>query len=662
MKFKAVLLLAALLIGAWLCIPGASAEPRVLEILQEADTWIIQDTTRILSYIDSCNQVTDQALRSSKHWQSTYDDLSFLLGIDLATDAKVDNTGRYYFQMRITGQVQSLFYVDSPMEFPHQLTPNNWADMGINIGYYRPHPSGKYLLVGIHQYGNENFDVYKFNRDGQFQPLLADPAIQFRSLVFKNEDEFFCISNDRKSQTLIKYTISTGKVDTLHTEEQWFGPNDYQDGKLILTRWLSFSESQLLLWDEKTGKVEDIKTPKGLYYGGLFTRGGKVLTYTDVLSTQEEFSKIALIDLKKPKKPQLLYDPKLELDDYTWMPEIGIAVCAANKDGYSEFVAFDLHGNVVKTAQPEIGAILDLSSNDYGDVAFSFSSPRVPPTCYRFRLGWDRIDQLVPVATFGFDFSKVDVKVVRYPSKDGTMIPALLYVPKGAKKDGNNPAAINYHGGPPDQSRPYFQRNIAFALSRGLILLFPNVRGSSGYGPAWERADNLEGRFSSLEDDVAAIDYLINEKWSNPDKIAIWGASYGGYTVNYLAANYPDKFACVVSEVGVADVDYSTTHGDITFAAGWEKEMGPVGSELTQKLSPIFKAHNVSRPILVTAGFHDPRVFPGDPRRFGYVLKELGKDVLYFEQTESGHGGSQKSLLIEDFTRSYVFMLEHLLK
>jgi prolyl oligopeptidase PreP (S9A serine peptidase family) len=90
--------------------------------------------------------------------------------------------------------------------------------------------------------------------------------------------------------------------------------------------------------------------------------------------------------------------------------------------------------------------------------------------------------------------------------------------------------------------------------------------------------------------------------------------------------------------------------------------MGPVGSELTQKLSPIFFAHNVSRPILVTAGFHDPRVFPGDPRRFGWVLKELGKDVYYYEQTESGHGGAQKSLLIEDFTRSYVFILHHLLK
>jgi dipeptidyl aminopeptidase/acylaminoacyl peptidase len=366
--------------------------------------------------------------------------------------------------------------------------------------------------------------------------------------------------------------------------------------------------------------------------------------------------------LKKPKKLKLVYDPKLEIDNFAWMPKIGIAVGAANKDGYSELMAFNLEGQKIDLPQPEVGVIIDLSSNDFGDMTFSYSSPTSPPTCYHFRLGWDRIEKMVPIATFGFDFSKMEVKVIRYPSKDGTMIPALLYVPKDAKQDGSNPAVVNYHGGPPGQSRPYFQRNIAFALSRGLIMIFPNVRGSTGYGPAFERADNLEGRFAALDDAVGAIDYLINEKWSNPDKIAIWGASYGGYTVDYIAVNFPNKFACAVSEVGVADVDYSTTHGDVTFSSGWEKEMGPVGSELTQKLSPIFYARNLSRPILLTAGFHDPRVFPGDPRRFSWVLHELGKDVLYYEQVKSGHGGSQKSQLIEDFTRSYVFILDYLLR
>ena len=89
--------------------------------------------------------------------------------------------------------------------------------------------------------------------------------------------------------------------------------------------------------------------------------------------------------------------------------------------------------------------------------------------------------------------------------------------------------------------------------------------------------------------------------------------------------------------------------------------MGPVGSELTRELSAIFKAENVKRPLLVTGGFNDPRVPGGDPRRFGWVLSKLGKDVLYFEQTKAGHGAALKTQLIEDFTRSYVFMLDHIM-
>jgi protease II len=659
MKVRTVLLISVFLLMGY--FSNMRAESRVEEILKEADTWIIQDTSRILSYIDSCNRVSDDVLRKSKHWQSAYDDLSFLLGIDYAGDPQIDNTGRVYFLMRITGQDQALFYMDATMELPHQLTPNNWTDQGISIGYYNVHPSGKYVLVGIMQYGDENFDIYKFDRDGKFTPLLIDPSIQYRRIVFKNEDEFYLISNDHKTQTLIKYTIPTGKVDSVYTEPGWFGPDDYLDGKLILTRWLSFSESQLFVLDEKTKKTQDI-TEKGLYYGGMFTLDGKVLTLTSALSTQDEFTKFATIDLKKPKKLSLVYDPKREVDGFALIRRADIGIAAVNQDGYSELMGFDLKGQPVKLPQPEIGVITNVSANDYGDVVFDYSSPRVAPTFYHFRLGWDHINQMVSISTFGFDFSNVDVKVIHYPSKDGAMIPALLYVPKNAKKDGINPAVVSYHGGPPDQSRPVFQRNIAFALSRGLVMLFPNVRGSSGYGPAWEQADNLEGRFAALEDDAAAIDYLINEKWSSPDKIAIWGASYGGYTVNYLATHYPEKFACVVSEVGVADADYEHTHGDVTSISTWEKEMGPVGSELTHKLSPIFYAENVKRPILVTAGFHDPRVFPGDPRRFGYLLKQLGKDVLYYEQTKSGHGASQKSSLIEDLCRAYVFMLDHIMK
>lgn len=652
-------LAAVLILLVW--VSAVFAQSSVEQLLKEVDTWITTDTTRMLSYIDSCNAVTNDALTKSPHWESTFNDLSFLLGIDYVGDAQIDNTGRVYFSMRITGQSAAVFRIDEPMGWPHQITPNNWTDMGMTIGYFTVHPSGKFLLVGVMKHGNENYDIYLFHRDGTSRPLLVNENIMYIAEIFKNEDEFFVMSDDRKSKTLCKYTISTGKLDSLYTEEEWFGAAEYKDGKLLCTRWLSFSESQLFILDPETGKTKDI-TEKGLYYGGAFTLDRKVVTLTSALSSEDEFTKFAIIDPEKPKKLKLLYDPGLEVDSYLLIPRAKIVLAALNEDGYSRLVAFDLNGKLLEVPQPEIGVLTGLSGNDFGEVVFGFSSPRISPSCFRFRVGETSLDRIASISTFGFDFSKIDVKIVRYRSTDGTEIPALLYTPKGAKKDGQNPAIVSYHGGPPGQTRPYFQRNIAFALSKGLILMFPNIRGSTGYGPAYEEADNLEGRHQANKDCISAIDYLINERWSNPNKIAIWGASYGGYVVDWLAANAPDKFACGVSEVGVSDVDFTNTHASVTFQRGWQKEFGPIGSELTRGLSAIFKSENVKRPLLLTGGFNDPRVPGADPRRFGWLLNKLGKDVLYFEQTKAGHGAALKTQLIEDFTRSYVFMLDHIMK
>jgi dipeptidyl aminopeptidase/acylaminoacyl peptidase len=566
-----------------------------------------------------------------------------------------------YFLMRITSEDDALFYLDEAMGWPHQMTPNNWFSEGLSIGYYDVHPSGKYVLVGVMKHGNENFDVYLFERDGGFRPLIQDENVQYRSIIFKNEDEFFLTSDDNKNLFLLKYTISSGKLDTLYTEDESFDPEDYWNGKLLCSRWFSFSESQLFIYDPEKNKATDI-TERGLFFGGYFALDGRIVTSTFGLSAKDEFMKFATVDPKKPKKLTFLYDPKLEIDGYLLIRNSGTVVATLNKDGYSDLLAFNLEGNMVDLPQPEIGMVGTWSANDFGEVVFGFSSPRIAPALYKFRLGTSLLTQIASTSTFGFDFSDIKVELIHYRSSDGMQIPALFYLPSGAKKDGKNPAIVVYHGGPPAQSRPYFQRNVAFALSRGIILLFPNVRGSTGYGPAFEEADNLEGREQSLVDCEMALDYLVEEGWTSYDRIAIWGGSYGGYVVDYLSVEAPDKFVCAVSEVGMSDIDHNDTLVDLTFRKGWERELGSVGSELTHRLSPIFYAENIKRPIFLTGGFNDPRVPASDARRFALLLSKLGKNVLYYEEVEAGHGGVTKSQTINEYARAYVFMLDHIMK
>jgi prolyl oligopeptidase PreP (S9A serine peptidase family) len=114
----------------------------------------------------------------------------------------------------------------------------------------------------------------------------------------------------------------------------------------------------------------------------------------------------------------------------------------------------------------------------------------------------------------------------------------------------------------------------------------------------------------------------------------------------------------------VSEPDHTILNSQPAFRPYWEKEYGPVHGELNKKLAPLFFADKLSKPILVTGGFNDPRVPPSDPRRFAYVLSKLGKPVLYFEETEAGagHGASTKAQIIHNLASNYTFTMMHLMK
>lgn len=636
---------------------------KVEAILNEIDPWVRTDTTRIMNYIDSSNTVTMDYIMSSKYWDPVVEELSFLLGIDFIDGTQITNDGRIYFTMRITGDKAALFYMDGPMGWPIQVTPNSWTEEGITISGFYVHPNGEYLIVQTHVNGDERMDLWYFDKMGHFRPLLIDRNTGFYFAGFdrENPDRFFVLPYDRKTFRIGEYNLASDVFDTLYYEPGIYFPGDYYNGKMTIIRQFGGSMFQVGLYDLASNEITAL-TDTAIYSSPSFTEEGKILVLTDAESDKDEFTKLCLLDPAKPKDLKVIYDPEYEIDSYFYDRHLKIIYLNLNKDGYSLPKFIDLKGKEIPFPETGIGIVSSVSTNDSGDVVFTFVSPNVAPRAYQFKLGETDKELVAKVSTFGYDFSDIDVQVIRYPSEDGTLIPALVYIPKSAKKDGNNPAIVEYHGGPAQMHRPYFQRNLAFALSKGIIFVRPNVRGSSGYGPAWEQADNLEGRFTALKDAEYAIDYLINEGWSKPEKIAIWGGSYGGYTVDWLAGNAPDKFAVAISLVGVSHPDHTIEYSNPVFIPYWNTEYGPMGSELIRKAAPIFYAENVSKPILVTAGFNDPRVPPSDPRRYAYVLNKLGKKVWYYEEIEAGHGSSGKKQVIRDLAMQYVFTMMYIME
>ncbi len=251
---------------------------KVEKILEEVDPWVLTDTARIMTFIDSCNAVTAEKIQSSEFWKPTVDALSFLLGIDYVGNTKIDNTGRIYFQMRITGESDALFYMDKPLGWPVQLTPNDWTEKGFIISGFSVHPSGDYILVSVYKHGDEMDDIWYFARDGQFYPLLVDRLVSYGGKIFDedNPDIFYLYTYDKKVIHICKYTISESSLDTLYTEPGVFFPTDYYKGQMTTIRRFSRSESQLLLYNIADNKMTEL-SDTSIFSDAGFTNDGQIL-------------------------------------------------------------------------------------------------------------------------------------------------------------------------------------------------------------------------------------------------------------------------------------------------------------------------------------------------------------------------------------------------
>jgi hypothetical protein len=242
--------------------PRSSAAASSLEILKEIDSWVITDEKKIAEFIESRDKKTTEFLEKSIFWDDAVRSLSELLGIDYVSEVKMDNLGAIYILMRITGESDALFRMDSPMAFPVQITPNLWSSENRAIGFFEVEPRGKYVLVGADRNGDEKFNVYMFDRSGEMKPILEDPLIEYTNVILdrSNSDRLFACWSDRKVQKAISYSFSLGQTTEIYTESENFAIEDAQGGKLLMSRWLSFSKSQLFLVDIATGKAGSSKS------------------------------------------------------------------------------------------------------------------------------------------------------------------------------------------------------------------------------------------------------------------------------------------------------------------------------------------------------------------------------------------------------------------
>ena len=335
------------------------------------------------------------------------------------------------------------------------------------------------------------------------------------------------------------------------------------------------------------------------------------------------------------------------------------------EDVKSRVEIFDLEGKSLgEISFPAIGSVSGMAGRWEDDEAFfAFSSFHIPTTIYRYQVStgektvWNQLD--VPI-----DADDIEVGQVWYTTKDGTRIPMFLVHRKGVEPDGQNPVLLTGYGGFNVSRAPGFSSTAVYGVEQGMIYALPNLRGGGEFGEEWHRAGMFENKQNVFDDFIAAAEWLIDNGYTNPSKLAIYGGSNGGLLVGAAMTQRPDLFQAVVCTYPLLDM---VRYHKFLVARFWVSEYGsadePEQFEYIYKYSPY---HNVKPgtdypATLFITGDSDTRVAPLHARKMAALVQEATgseRPVLLKYDTKSGHsGGTPVSRQIEDSADTFGFLM-----
>ena len=551
-----------------------------------------------------------------------------------------------------------------------QLT--NFED---SVGMVRYSPKESTLLFAKDTDGDENYQLYIMNDDGSNPiALTADPKSRFLSPLFSpNGKKIAYTSNERNKEFFDIYVMDletktsklVRKVNAFNTVEAWSPDggrlivathdNNYNNNLRSLN--LATEESFLLTPHEGWATYQQIAWPKG--------KEGEKGFYL-VSDKSQEFSKLCFYKFKKALL-EVLDGAQWNTENLCMSENGRVLGYTLNINGYSKMVLIDTKKDMY-WAKPDLpaGVVENMSISKKGDkVLFTFSSPAHNWDLWLYDKKTDTTKRLTHSSTAGIDPNTfVKPEPIRYPSTYGLEIPAYLYMPKGTKKGDKLPVILYAHGGPESQERPDFGTTFQYFLNRGFAVFAPNVRGSDGYGKTFLHLDDKAQRINSVLDAVYGVNYLIEHGYADPNRIGVYGGSYGGFMVLALMTEHPKMFAAGVDVVGISNFVTFLERTSSYRRKLREAEYGSLDKDrqLLEQISPIHKISKIQGALMVVHGAKDPRVPKHEADQVVEKAKEAGVEVVYLLYEDEGHGLRKLSNKLDAYPKIAAFMEKYLME
>lgn len=544
-------------------------------------------------------------------------------------------------------------------------------------GSFRP-KTGDFILFSQDTGGGEFYQLYRYDlEDGQVSMLTDGKSRNTGARWAESGQRLAYTSTRRNGKDNDIYLMDPARPGSdrlfLEVAGGGWGIADWSpdETKMIVMEYISANESYLHLADLKS-RTKELLIPKGpapvAYSQAQFARDGKSIFITT--DKDSEFQRLNRFDLATRQFTVLTGPIPWDVDEFDLSPDGRTLAFISNEDGVGVLHLLDAKtGRELPAPKLPLGIPSNLEWHENGrDLAFNLSSAKSPYDVYSLNIKTRQTERWTESEAGGLNTSKfVEPELIKMKSFDGTPISAFVYRPDPEKFPGQRPVLINIHGGPEGQSRPSFQgRNNYYLNELGVAIVYPNVRGSSGYGKTFLRLDNGYKREDSVKDIGAIIDWIGQDAHLDGERIAVIGGSYGGYMVLASMIHFHERLRCGVDVVGISNFltflkntqDYRRDLRRVEY--GDERDEGM--RAFLEKISPTTHAQKIKKPLLVVQGKNDPRVPVTEAEQMVKSIRDNGGAVWYLMANDEGHGFAKKKNADFQFLSTILFLREHLLR
>jgi len=358
---------------------------------------------------------------------------------------------------------------------------------------------------------------------------------------------------------------------------------------------------------------------------------------------------VAKLDLASRSWESLVH-PNWDVELFAHSPNGRYLAYVINQDGDSRLELIDLATGTARPApdletRPGVVGWFDrllTFSSDSNYLAFSYTSATRTSDIYLWNLDLQADDLMLCTASShgGIPTSSfVTPQLIHYPTFDDLHIPAWFYSPV-SEDSSPSPVVVMVHGGPESQYRPYFNFLAHYLVHRGYAVLAPNVRGSTGYGNAFSHLDDVENRMDSVADLGHAARWLKSQPGVDPERIVVYGGSYGGFMVLSALTTYPELWAAGVNIVGISNFVTFLENTSSYRRAHRESEYGSLAQnrDFLETISPLNHAQKIDVPLMVIHGANDPRVPLSEAVQLVDNLRKRDVPVEFLVFDDEGHG------------------------